>query len=314
MGLVHTKAETFNKALEEFAKESGWTMEYAILREAALMCRDAIIFTPPFVAGGGGGETKQAELVGRRAVERDIRRIFIPQNDTARINGLMMLKQLSNSAKNRDLSGFIEAKRQLATSSVRLDTLVGSRIINDSDETRAYRKAQNFFSKTSVARMNPPTTDMKGVHKQYLYMTRGGRKRFDQSKLDFTGRYFVKSKGELNAYIKSQQEFVGQLKSGWWNVIEALPKPKKKGVEQNFGRKGVAAYVKKFPGNNIQSLTSTSDRVSLLIGNQIGNNDDVASRNNVMGLVYANAVARIERDLQQMLNRDAQKFNNGEIR
>jgi hypothetical protein len=314
VGLVHATAESLNKALDEYAKEVGWTMEYTILREGALMCRDAIIFTPPFVDGGGGGETKQSELVGRRAVDRDIRRIFVPQNDTARVNGLMMLKQLSNAAKNRDYSSFIDAKRQLNTSTVKLDTLVGSRIINDSDDTRAYRKAQNFFSKSSVARMNPPTTDMKAVHKQYLYMTRGGRKRFDQSKLDFTGRYFVKSKGELNAYIKSQQENVGRLKSAWWNVIEALPKPKKKGVEQNFGRKGVAAYVKKFPGNNIQSLVSTSSIVSLIIGNQIGNSDDVATRNNVLPQMIGNAVARINRDLEQMLNRDNQKFNNGEIR
>jgi hypothetical protein len=289
-------------------------MEYAILREAALMCRDFIIFTPPFVAGGGGGDTKEAEKVGKAAVERDIRKIFVPKNDKARINGLMMIKQLGTAAKQGDFASFVLAKKQLSTSSIRLDSLIGNKIVNDNDDTRAYRKAQSFFNKTIPGRINPPAENMKAIHDQYLHYNRGGRFKFDKSKLDFTGRYFVNSKGELNAYIKKRQEEVGRLKSGWWNVIEALPKPKKKGVEQRFGQRKVAAYVKKFPGNNMQSFATTKDRVSLLIGNQIGNNDDVASRNNVMGLVYANAVARIERDLEQFVNRDNQKFNNGEIR
>jgi hypothetical protein len=314
VGLVHASAETFNKALNEFAKEIGWSMEYTALREAALMCRDAIIFTPPFVAGGGGGETKEAEKVGKAAVERDIRRIFVPKNDKARVNGMMMLKQLGTAARQRDYASFIIAKKSLSTSSIRLDSLVANRIANDSNDLRAYSKAQNFFSKTSPARMNPPTQNMKGVHDQYLFMTRGGRKRFDQSKLDFTGRYFVNSKGELNAFIKKTQEQVGKLKSGWWNVIEALPKPKKKGVEQNFGRKGVAAYVKKFPGNNVQNFYSTSKSANVIFSNMIGDNDQMASRNNVEGKIYGNAVARIERDLEQLLNRDVSGFNSGQIR
>jgi hypothetical protein len=47
MGLVHNNVNTFNRALTAFAQEVGYTIEYAALREAALMCRDAIIFTPP---------------------------------------------------------------------------------------------------------------------------------------------------------------------------------------------------------------------------------------------------------------------------
>jgi hypothetical protein len=88
VSLVHNNVNTFNRALTAFAQEVGYTIEYAALREAALMCRDAIIFTPPFKAGGGGGETKQAELVGRRAVERDINSLFVAKNDKAKVAGL----------------------------------------------------------------------------------------------------------------------------------------------------------------------------------------------------------------------------------
>jgi hypothetical protein len=290
-------------------------MEYILLREAALMCRDAIIFTPPFVAGGGGGETKQAELVGRNAVDRDIRRIFVPKSDKARVNGMMMLKQMSNAAKQRDYASFVEARRMLSTSPVRLDSLIAYRVVNDGDEMRAYKKAQNFFNKATVVRMNPPTDNMRQVHDQYLFVTRGSRKRFDKSKLDFTGRYFVNSKGELNSYIKKRQEEVGKLKSGWWNVLESLPKPKKKGVEQNFGRKGVAAYVKNFPGQNaFQFSVTTSDTVKINFGNKIGNMNGVAARNNVERMMYANAQKRIYNDLRQMADRDRDKFNSGETR
>jgi len=66
VGLVHANVTTFNKALTSLAQEVGWTIEYAALREAALMCRDAIIFTPPFAPGGGKGETKQYAAIAAR--------------------------------------------------------------------------------------------------------------------------------------------------------------------------------------------------------------------------------------------------------
>jgi hypothetical protein len=314
VGFVHTKVETFNKALDEFAKEAGWTMEYTILREGALMCRDAIIFTPPFIGGGGGGETKQAEIVGKNAVKRDINSLFVAVNDKAKISGAMMLNQLASAAKMRDFASFENARAQISNRTISFDSHLANKFAADGDPQRAYLKAQNFFNKYKVRPANLPVDDLRSVHDQYKHLTRQGKTRITRGQGDYLGKFLVKSKGELNAYIKTRQEEVGKLKSGWWNVIEALPKPKKKGVEQNFGRKGVAAYVKKFPGNNMQAFISTPDRVSLLIGNQIGNNDDVASRNNVMNLIYANAVARIEKDLEQMIKRDVQKFNNGEIR
>jgi len=72
--------------------------------------------------------------------------------------------------------------------------------------------------------------------------------------------------------------------------------------------------VKKFPGNVIQSVYTTQKAVSIRIGNAIGDNDDKGSKNNVLDLVYGNAVARIERDLEKFLKRDVVDFNNGAIR
>jgi len=314
VGLTHTNAATFNKALGEFAKEVGWTIEYTALREAALMCRDAIIFTPPFVAGGGGGETKQAELVGKAAVARDINQLFVAKNDTTRIAGAMMLNQLASAAKMRDFSGFNQARKAIADRTIAFESVLANKFVADGDEQRAYKKAQNFFNKVQIRPMNLPIDDLATVHNRYKRLSRQGKTKIETGRGDYLGKFLVKSKGVLKSYIKLRQEEVGKLKSAWWNVIEALPKPKKKGVDQNFGRKGVAAYVKKFSGNNTQSLYSSATAINLRFGNMIGNSDDVASRNSVEAKMYGNAVARIERDLQQLVDRDANNFNSGAIR
>ena len=314
MGLVHANVTTFNKALTSLAQEVGWTIEYAALREAALMCRDAIVFTPPFKAGGGGGETKQAELVGRRAVERDINSLFVAQNDKAKVAGAMMLNNLASAAKRRNFGDFTAAKRQAQDRSINFDAVIPNQIVADSDVLRAYRKAQNFFNQFSGRPGNELVTDLRPVHNRFKRLTRQGKTKIDKGRGDYLGKFLVGSKSELKAYINERQEEVGKLKAGWWNAMQTLPKPKKKGVEQNFGRKGVAGYVKKHPGNIIQSVYTTQKAVSIRIGNAIGDNDDKATKNNVLNLIYGNAVARIERDLDKFLKRDVVDFNSGAIR
>jgi hypothetical protein len=313
VGLVHSNVGTFNKALTAFAQEVGFTIEYAALREAALMCRDAIVFTPPFVAGGGGGETKQAELVGRNAVARDINNIFVAQNDKSRIAGAVLLNNMASAAKRRNYGDFTKALQAANDKTIQFDAIIPNKIIADSDTLRAYKKAQNFFNQSTGLQGTETVSDLRPIHNRLKRLSRQGKTRIEKGRGDYMGKFLVKSKGELNAYIKERQDEVGKLKSGWWNVMQVIPKPKKKGVDQTFGRKGVAAYVKKFPGNNFQRLYSTPRAVNYSFGNMIGNADDKASKNNVEGLIYANAIARIERDTEQLLRRDAESFNAGRI-
>jgi len=68
----------FNKALEEYAREVGWSMEYTSLYSAAWLCRDTMWYTPPFVDGSFMGTTKDAEKVGNATLARDIGNIFKP--------------------------------------------------------------------------------------------------------------------------------------------------------------------------------------------------------------------------------------------
>ena len=314
MGLVHSNVSTFNRALTAFAQEVGYTIEYAALREAALMCRDAIVFTPPFKMGGGGGETKQAELVGKKAVDRDINSLFVAKNDKAKVAGAMLLNNLASAAKRRNFGEFTKAMQAANDKSIQFDAIIPNKIVADSDTLRAYRKAQNFFNQSSGQPGNAVVTDLRPVHNRFKRLTRQGKTKIEKGRGDYLGKFLVESKADLKAYIKERQEEVGKLKSGWWNVMQVIPKPKKKGVDQTFGRKGVAGYVKKFPGNNFQRLYSTPKAVNYSFGNMIGNADDKATKNNVAGLVYANAIARIERDTEQLLRRDAGDFNAGRIR
>lgn len=313
MGLIHSNVDSFNRALTSFAREVGWTIEYAALREAALMCRDAIVFTPPFKDGGGGGETKQAELQGKRAVARDINKLFVAVNDKNRVAGAMMLNNIAASAKNGDFAAFQVAQKEARQRTMNFDSLVINKIVADNDALRAYQKAKNFFNSTSLRTASKPVEDIEPVHRRYKYINRQGKTRIIRHQGDYLGKFLVNSKSELNAYIKKQQDMVGKLKSGWWNVMQVIPKPKKKGVDQTFGRKGVSGYVKKFTGNNIQRLYSTNKAVNYSFGNLIGNADNKASQNNVAGLVYANAENRIIRDTDQLLARDTKNFNSGQI-
>jgi hypothetical protein len=287
-------------------------MEYASLREAALMCRDAITFTPPFALGGGKGETKQAELIGKAAVARDLNTLFVAVNDKKRSAAAIHLSNMASAARMRRMSDFIIAQKAARDSGISFDSNIVNKIVRDADETRAYQKATNYFNTSQVSPNSKPVDNLEPIHQRFKYVNRRGKTRIVKYQGDYHGRFLVTSKSILNQYIKSQQQMVGKLKSGWWNTLMALPKPQKKGVDQNYGRKGVASYVKRFSGNAIVYANSTPTKVNILFGNAIGDNDNKASSNNVKGLMYSAAILRMQRDLQQFISRDISKFNDNQ--
>ena len=77
----------FNRGLEEFARESGWSMEYTALYTAAWLCRDTMWYTPPFVPGSWQGTTKAAYDAGKGALMRDINKIFKPMDARSKRTG-----------------------------------------------------------------------------------------------------------------------------------------------------------------------------------------------------------------------------------
>lgn len=312
MALVYSTAAEFNSALSAFARGVGYTIEYAALREASLMCRDALVFTPPFKYGGGGGETKQAELVGDAAVKRDINSIFVAQNDKSKVTASMHLKSLSYNAGTRNFGDFNKARQAARQSGIEFASGILNKIIRDTNEQRAFAKATNYFSSVPVRQQFEMVQDLEPIHHRLKWISRQGKTKITKNQGGYgANKFMVSSKSELNAYIKKEQALVGKLKSGWWNVLMSMPKPRKNGAEKKFGQKGVASYVKRFSGNTILFVNSRENAVNVLFGNSIGDNDDKGTMNNVLALMYTASINRMAKDLDQFLDRDARRFNAG---
>ena len=305
--------EKFLKALVQYSIDTHETMEYVILKQAALVCRDAINYTPPFVAGGGKGMTKQAELVGNRAIARDVNSIFTAANDKSKATVGILLNRLSYAAKTRDKGSFIKIKNNSSLRGISLNNKIAQKILMDPDDNRAFGKASNYFS-SSTATQNEYgagyVTAMDEIHSKVINKSRRGKTQVSRMRSNYLGKFLVENKGQIKDFIKRKQLHVGRLKSAWWNIMTSLPMPKKNGVDKTFGRKGVASYVKRFNGNDYQTFSSFEKQVNLVIGNRIGNNDDVASRVGLEEILYAQAMQRMAADVRQMLDRDTKKFNN----
>jgi len=305
--------EQFLKALVQYSIDTQETMEYVALKQAALICRDAINFTPPFVDGGGGGMTKQAELVGNRAIDRDVNTIFTASNDKSKATVGILLNRLSYAAKTRDRGTFIKIKNNSSLRGISLNNKIAQAILMDPNESRAFGKASNYFANSSAVQNEygaAYVTDMDAIHARVVSKSRKGRTKITRMQGNYLGKFLVENKTQIKQFVKRKQLSVGRLKSAWWNVMTSLPMPKKKGVDKTFGRKGVTGFVKRFSGNNYYSFSSVEKQVNLIFGNMIGNNDDVASRVGLEEILYAQAMQRMAADVRQMLDRDTNKFNN----
>lgn len=305
--------DKFLKALVQYSIDTHETMEYVVLKQAALICRDAINYTPPFVAGGGGGMTKQAELVGNRAIARDVNTIFTASNDKSKATVGILLNRLSYAAKTRDKGTFLNIKNNSSLKGISLSNKIAQKIIMDPDDNRAFTKASNYFASSTATQSEYGAgyvTAMDEIHSRVVTRSRRGKTRVSRMQGNYLGKFLVEKKTQISEFIKRKQLDVGRLKSAWWNIMISLPMPKKNGVDKTFGRKGVSGYVKRFNGNDYYSFSSVKKQVNLTIGNMIGNNDDVASRVGLVEILYSQAIQRMDADIRQMLARDAKKFNN----
>jgi hypothetical protein len=314
MPLGTTSKEQLFKALDEFATDIGETVETVAISVAAYMCLDSMRFTPPLAPGGGGGETKQAELTGVRAVARDINSLFVAANDRKRAPAAMLLMRMQSSAKMRDMGSFIKAHDEAKQVGLQLEVLVGNKIVQDGDSIRAYKKACNYFNRTNVkaTEYGPIViTNLREVHDAAKRQS-NGKTRLSRGTGDYRGKYLVESVSVLNAYIKERQLQVGRMKSGWWNLLTSLPVSKNKKGNPSLASKTVAGYVKRFPGSPSSfTKTTTKDGTDMVIANMNGDNDGMATKFGVPGIVYNQAIMRMEAYLRNEAIANIRKFNGG---
>lgn len=304
----------FNRGLEEFARESGWSMEYTALYTAAWLCRDTMWYTPPFVDGSWQGTTKAAEMAGRGALTRDINRIFKPMDARARSGPAIALNRLATAARLGRMSDFFDAQEM--SKGITFDSEVVNKIVRDPNPTRGFYKAKNYFSQYSVQDVRKmgkglEADELRPIH-EALKSKRKGRMKIHKPATAL-GYHLVKSKGVLNAYIKERMAMIGKLKSGWWRVMQTLPKPKKRGRSGSVGGvRDIASYIKRHGGSaGYQTTNFTKDNFSVVIGNLIGDTDAVATRTNAPGLAMLQSDTRMASELKRIIEQDISRFNQG---
>lgn len=296
-------------ALADYAQGMELSMEEAGVRGAGELCYAALELTPPLDEGGGKGLSLSAKHAGFKAVERDIRSLFVSADSRQAGAVGVALNKLRDSAKAGDRGRFERIRQQATLQKTNLINTVTRKIVHDGEPERAFRKAQNFFNQS-----NPITTidnqeitqDLRKVHVSHRHITAQGRMRTWKGTGSYLGKYVAASKSALDAYIKETQAHVGFIKSGWWQVLSRLPKVQGKNV---FKGSEIPVWVKRHSGTGYSTLMRQKDGIYIVIGNTIGDNDNQASKNNVQEIARAQAMARLFAQLEKRQKDQADKFN-----
>ena len=305
----------FQQAMAEYAYACRQSMRDVGLKNAALMCRESMMLTPP-MGRDGNGLMVQAQRAGERPINRDVRKIFIAASSRKGITPLLILtERLAYSTKYGSPSEF----RALLQGAARMTLMKGTRILkaiaNDYDDERAFRKAKNYFAR-SISRksdygsmgFNP---DPKPLH-QALRQRHGGRfskngKSF-QPLRNWRDKEIVQDEQTIKDYVASRAPAVGMLKAGWYKILMSLPKPSSRENKSNFGTSGIPNYIKRHAGQaGYINLVESKDVFDLVIGNGIANTNNVSTEADVKSLVLGLRYKSLRLDLEQRLKKAADK-------
>ena len=306
----------FQAAMVEFANASKQGILDIALKNAQLMCRESMLFTPPMGAGGKGGLTVTGQKAGLKSVERDVRKVYVAADSKKGIAPVFILsQQLGMSVKENNPSEFRKILNGARMGTLTKMSPVLQRIANDYDDERAFRKAKNYLNKTLYRKTEYGTLgfqrDLKPVHNMLLAKY-GGRFKIGKNPINPVGNWrnklLVQTDAEIMAYVVERQRHVGRLKAGWWDALQMIPNPKFNGNEKQFGRAGVDAYIKSQSSSQGRvSLNNTAQQVNMTISNMIGNANGVADEAEVKSLVLGLREANIRRDLENMIKKAAAK-------
>ena len=296
-------------ALADYAQGMELSMQDAGVRAAGELCYAALELTPPMVVGGGKGLTKAAGDAGYYAVERDIRALFVAQDERKAGAVAVALNKLKDAAKANNRGKFERIRQQATLQKTNLINSVTRKIVSDSDPARAFAKAQNFFNQSNPVQtidQQEVVSDIRKVHIEHRHINSKGRMRTTKGTGSYLGKYVAKSKSALDAYIKATQLHVGFIKSGWWQVLSTLPKVKGKNV---YKGSEIPVWVRRHAGTGYATLMRNKEGIMIRIGNTVGDNDNQATKNDVQGVARALAMLRLISQLEQYQKSHAERFN-----
>lgn len=301
--------DEFLAALKEYADGMHKDMHDALIEQSALVCRDAITFTPPMLPGGGGGNSTKAKKLGELSVYWDISAVFgTPQKEKS---SFMFFRSLVGALYSGDRGMFAKLMQRKQVTKVKNG--IFKKIVADADTNRAFGKMKNLLAKYVPDASYTPeavVTDIETIHRRLLE-TNNGRKLRDKANLGLNPayQYVVDSKERLVSYIKAQQTHVGRLKAGWAGAIRNLPPMKGKSVKNPGGK--INSWITRHNSSAGYSSSNLSNReqMSIKVGNAIGDNNNVATDADTPNLVYGNRVKQMHLRMERYLIARANKFN-----
>jgi len=296
-------------ALSDYAAGMGKSMVDAGVMGAGELCKAALELTPPMVESGGQGLSRAAKVAGFKAVERDIRGLFVAQDERKSAAVGVALNNLKAAVKAGDRGRFERIRQQATLQKTNLINSVTRKILSDADPARAFAKASNFFNQSNpVQTVNQQeiVSDIRKVHLSKRHINSQGKMRTTKGTGGYLGKYVVQSKAALEEYIKATQLHVGFIKSGWWQVLSTLPKVNGKNI---YKGSEIPVWVRRHAGTGYATLMRNREGINMVIGNRVGDNDSQASKNNVQGVARALAMARLISQLEAYQKDQANKFN-----
>ena len=302
--------EEFQQACEDFAKGLGVDTHDVAIRQAHLICMDAMNFTPPMLKTGGGGLSDEARMMGEGAVKADVNSIAVSANK--RSAAFLMYRKLGEAAYRNDRGYF---DRVINNSNKALKTVKNSimiKIANDPDHERAFKKARNLFARaipqtTADGLYDKIHTDLREPHEK-MKKKYHGRDIRNKQKSNWMNRFITDYQYVIDNEYERSKKNVGALKAGWAKAKQRIPKMKGRGVPKPGGSVNKWILRHTAPTGILDySYSDTNLRISII--NTMGNNNNVATTAGTKNIVYGNRVKQMPKELEHILAAQAEKFN-----
>jgi hypothetical protein len=303
----------FQQAMAEYAYGCRETMRDVALKNAALICREAMMLTPPMGSKANGLKV-QAQKAGEKSINRDVRKIYVAADGRGIGPLLLITQQLAYTTRYGSPSEFRSLLNGAKVSALKKGTRILQAIANDYDDERAFKKAKNYLNRSTTRRNTfgvGYVQDLKPAHEAQLKRF-GGRFLVNGRPVNplrnWRDKLLVQDNAAIKDYVASRAPAVGKLKSGWYKVLMSLPKPSSRENKSNFGTSGIPSYIKRHAGAaGYQTYAETPSDFMLTIGNAIADMNQVSTeadvKNTVLGLRYK----QLRLDLEQRLKKVASR-------
>jgi hypothetical protein len=268
--IVKIEADTreFENALIRFQRQTQLGWPEVIRMQARLLVERLIEWTPPF------GKNKAAQTKGTRAVESDVRRVFIPFKDVPFLVKEIASQRLEgmSSEKNLDKVKFRDPSIQKLWDKRDWDVL---RLIFE-------RSAEAQSRNMRVVRVPDPAEHQKA---RVSGRVRKGRR----------PTVVVEKEAALRTYIRTVQKRVGKAKAGWIAAARL--------VAARF-----PAWIGKSGGEmlgRVRDQSNQADNPSITMSNEVGYASQIFPASKLAQLL-SSRVRDMEKNARQFLRAKAQ--------